>query len=207
MYIPKSFAETDQKRLHEFIGAHSFATLVSQDSAEPCASHLPLLLDVDAGSHGRLIGHMARANPQWEQADGQRVLAIFHGPHAYISPTWYEAVNVVPTWNYVAVHVYGTLRLQADRGRLLEIVRQYVEYYESDLPQSWSVDTAERHFIDGLLDAIIGFEIDIDRIEGKWKLNQNHDETRRKKVIQGLRESGGENQRQIAELMSQTLAE
>ncbi|MBT4867599.1 MAG: FMN-binding negative transcriptional regulator [Planctomycetaceae bacterium] len=207
MYIPKSFAETDQQKLHEFIGAHSFATLVSQSAAGPCASHLPLLLDAEAGSHGMLIGHMARANPQWEQADGQSVLAIFHGPHAYISPTWYEAVNVVPTWNYVAVHVYGTLRLQIDRGRLLDIVRQSVEYYENELPQSWSMDTAEPDFIDGLLDAIVGFEIDIDRIEGKWKLNQHHDETRRRKVIEGLRETGGEDQRQIAELMSQTLVD
>jgi transcriptional regulator len=205
MYIPKSFAETDQQKLHEFIGAHSFATLVSQVAAEPCASHLPLLLNADAGAQGTLIGHMARANSQWEQADGQSVLAIFHGPHAYILPTWLDAVNFVPTWNYVAVHVYGRLRLQTDRGRLLEIVRRYVEYYENDLPQPWTVETAEPHFIDGLLDAIIGFEIVIDRIEGKWKLNQNHDATRRKKVIDGLRETGGEEQRQIADLMSQTL--
>ena len=87
MYVPKSFEETDQDRLHEFIEKHSFATLVSHSAAESFASHLPLLLDRDAGSHGKLIGHMARANPQWRQAEGQEVLTIFHGPHAYVSPT------------------------------------------------------------------------------------------------------------------------
>jgi len=106
MYIQSNFVETDQHKLHDFIERQSFVTLVSNDGGEPVASHLPLLLDRDHGPHGRLIGHMARANPQWQSADNQSVLAIFHGPHAYISPTWYEAVNVVPTWNYVAVHVY-----------------------------------------------------------------------------------------------------
>ncbi len=132
-----------------------------------------------------------------------RVLTVFHGPHAYVSPTWYEAVNVVPTWNYVAVHAYGTLTLETDRQRLLEIVKQFVIAYEADQPQPWSMDLAEANFVDSLLDAIVGFEIKLDRIEGKWKLNQNHDEARRAKVIQVLREADGENQRQIAALMSE----
>lgn len=205
MYTPTSFIETDQDKLHGFIQQHSFATLVSQTAPEPLASHLPLLLDRDAGSHGTLIGHMARANPQWRQAEGQVVLVIFHGPHAYISPTWYEAVDVVPTWNYVAVHAYGKLRLEMDRCRTLEIVRQYVEFYEANLPHPWSLDEADADFVDGLLDAIVGFEIVIDRMEGKWKLNQNHDDRRRTNVIRALREAGGEDQNQIAAMMSERL--
>jgi transcriptional regulator len=207
MYTPTTFVESDQTKLHDFIEQRGFATLVSQADTELLASHLPLLSNRDAGPHGALIGHMARANPQWRQADGQNVLAIFHGPHAYISPTWYQAVNVVPTWNYVAVHAYGSLRVETDRCRLLQIVQQYVDFYEADLPQSWSVDDTEPDFVTGLLDAIVGFRIVIDRIEGKWKLNQNHDETRRTNVIRALREVGGEDEQKTASLMLQTMEE
>ena len=207
MYIPTSFVESDQSKLHSFMQKHSFATLVSLDGLEPIASHLPLLLDRTSGPHGRLIGHMARANTQWQHSEGQNVLAVFHGPHAYISPRWYEAANVVPTWNYVAVHAYGRLRLETDRHQLLEIVRRYVDFYESDLPQPWSVDDADPDFVTNLLSAIVGFEIVIDRIEGKWKLNQNHDTSRRKNVIRALNEGGGEDQQQIGALMLQSMEE
>ena len=203
MYIPKSFEETDLERLHQFIKNNSFATLISQTNNEPFASHLPLLLNRTAGSQGTLIGHMAQANPQWQQAKGQNVLTIFQGPHAYISPTWYNTVNVVPTWNYVAVHVYGTFKLKTNRSCLLKIVQQYVDFYEADMPQPWKLDRAEPDFVDGLLDAIVGFEIVIDRIEGKSKLSQNHDESRRKRVIQGLRDGDGD--QQIADIMSQSI--
>jgi transcriptional regulator len=202
MYVPPTFAVTDHPTLHAFIESHSFATLVSHDGTAPFASHVPLLLDRDAGPHGRLIGHVARANPQWQHAAGQRVLAIFSGPHAYISPTWYAAQNVVPTWNYVAVHVYGALRLIDDDTRLHDIVCRTVEVYERDMPRPWSIDSAEATFIDTLLAAIVGFEIDIDRIEGKWKLSQNHDADRRARVTQALRAQGGADGRRIADLMA-----
>src|SRR5438874_6033211 len=104
MYIPHAFAETDRTRLHDFIEQHSFGLLVSQFDGQPFASHLPFLLERTAGPKGCLIGHMARANPQWQQLGGQSGLAIFSGPHVYVSPTWYESEQVVPTWNYVAVH-------------------------------------------------------------------------------------------------------
>jgi len=205
MYIPPTFVETDQHKLQEFIEHHSFATLVSHHGGAPVASHLPLLLEREEGPHGQLICHMARANPQWQHADGQEMLAIFHGPHAYISPTWYEAEKIVPTWNYVAVHVYGTFRLDDSRSRRLEIVRRYVDFYESTLDPPWSLDNADDEVIDKLLDAIVGFRITIDRIEGKWKLNQNHDPQRRTKVIRALREAGNEDRDQIADLMSETM--
>jgi transcriptional regulator len=201
MYIPASFQETDINKLHDFIEQHSFATLISQHESEPIASHLPLLLDRKSSSNGRLIGHMARANPQWQSAAGQHVLVIFHGPHAYISPTWYEAQNVVPTWNYIAVHAYGLFRLIEDQDRLLEIVSQTVRQYESPRPQPWSMDSPDSEFIDKLLSAIVGFEIDIERLEGKWKLNQNHPPERREKVICGLRETARHDEMQIADWM------
>ncbi len=205
MYIPSSFAETDQARMHDVIEKHSFATLVSLDGSVPAASHLPLLLNREQGSHGTLVGHMAKANPQWRHAEGQNVLAIFHGPHAYISPTWYAAANTVPTWNYVAVHAYGTLRLETDHHRLLQILHRYVEFYEAHQEHPWSLDQVEPSMLRGLIDGIVGFEMEIDRIEGKWKLNQNHEPARRDRVIQALKTSGGENQHQIADLMSEAL--
>jgi transcriptional regulator len=181
---------------------HSFATLISCCANEPLASHLPLLLDRSAGANGRLIGHMARPNAQGESAAGQRVLAIFHGPHAYISPSWYEAQNVVPTWNYVSVHAYGVLRLVDDHERLLEMLQRTVELYESTMPQPWSMQSPEADFLEKLLGGIVGFEIDIERLEGKWKLNQNHPAERREKVVRGLLSLGNHDAQQIATLMA-----
>ena len=122
MYIPAAFAEADLTRLHDFIEQNSFGVLVAQVEGLPFASHLPFLLDRTAGSHGTLVGHMARANPQWHQASGQSALAIFSGPHAYISPSWYKTQQVVPTWNYTAVHAYERVQIIEDGGDLLEIV-------------------------------------------------------------------------------------
>ena len=210
MYVPQSFVETDQTTLHEFIEQHSFATLISHGGQAPQASHLPLLLEPSDEGQGTLLGHMAKANVQWQQADGQSVLAIFHGPHTYISPTWYQATGrdaerVVPTWNYVTVHAIGTFQLIEDRERLHAVVQRTVETYERDMPDPWAMAEVDAEFQEQLLDGIVGFEIVIDELQGKWKLNQNHDEARRRNVIQALQQAGGEDQRAIAELMTQTL--
>jgi transcriptional regulator len=204
MYVPPHFAESDPARLHAFIEDHSFGLLVSQVDGLPFASHLPFLLDRGAGPHGTLIGHMARANPQWRKLAGQPVLAVFGGPHAYISPTWYEAENVVPTWNYAAVHASGPVELVEDAGSLLEIVQRSVAVYEAGLPRPWRLD-ATGPFVDRLLAQIVGFRITIEKIEGKWKLNQNHPVERREKVIRALRHQGGENGLAIAEMMRETI--
>ncbi len=204
MYIPPSFLETDPNKLHDFMEQHSFATLISSHEGEPVASHLPLLLDRDAEPHGRLIGHFARANSHWQAASEQRVLSIFHGSHAYVSPGWMEAQNVVPTWNYVTVHAYGTLRLIEDRDRLRDIVRRTVETYEANRATPWSMSQPEAEFLDKLLAAIVGFEIGIDRLEGKWKLNQNHPLERREQIMRGLRDTGRHDELQIAALMDAT---
>jgi len=119
MYLPKPFREDDPARLHALIRAHGFATLISERDGEPFASHLPLLLDAERGPRGTLLGHMARANPQWRSFDqGRAALAIFHGPHCYVSPSWYANAPAVPTWNYAAVHAYGRPRVLEDGGEV-----------------------------------------------------------------------------------------
>jgi transcriptional regulator len=200
MYIPAAFAESDLTKLHGFIEQNSFGLLVVQVDGLPFASHLPLLLERDAGPHGTLIGHMARANPQWRDADGQTALAIFSGPHAYISPSWYEAEHVVPTWNYSAVHAYGRMQIVENEDALLEIVQSTVQVYERAMPRPWSFD-ASGTFLSRMLAQIVGFRIEIERIEGKWKLNQNHPAERRRKVVRSLSERGDENARAIAVMM------
>src|SRR3954454_15754742 len=181
MYVPPHFAENDLSKLHDFIEAYSFGLLVSQVDGLPFATHLPFLLDRTAGAHGTLVGHMARANPQWREAASQTALAIFSGPHAYISPSWYEAEQVVPTWNYAAVHAYGRAEIIQAEDALLEIVRKTVRVYERAMPRPWSFD-ASGPFVKRLLAQIVGFRIEIETVEGKFKLNQNHTVERRRKV-------------------------
>ena len=172
MYLPETFVERDAAVLARVIREESFATLISQHSGAPFASHVPLLLEEGPHSakgelQGRLIGHVARANPQWKSADGETVLAIFHGPHAYVSPTCYGPGDAVPTWNYIAVHVSGKLTIIEDRERLREIVARTVEYFEATREPRWSLDQASEEFIEKLLGGIVGFEIEIERVEGK----------------------------------------
>jgi transcriptional regulator len=206
MYIPGAFRETTHAKLFDVIEQNSFGLLISNHDGAPFASHLPLLLDRTIAPNGCLIGHMARANPQWEQAEGQTVLAIFSGPHAYISPTWYEAENVVPTWNYVAVHAYGIFRAIHERDAMLEIVGKYVDFFEAALPDPWKFDP-QGEYARTFSGAIVGFQIEITRLEGKWKLNQNHPRERREKVVRALHTSGDAGSLAIADLMQQQLAE
>ena len=204
MYIPTSFAETDLVTLHDFIEQHSFGMLISQVEGVPFATHLPFLLDRNVGPHGSLLAHAARANPQWRHFAAQTVLAVFSGPHAYISPTWYEDENLVPTWNYLAVHVYGEITIVEDESSLQELLHSLVEVYERAMPKPWSFDPSATYVKQNLAE-IVGFRIDITKIEGKFKLNQNHPVERRAKVVSALRVSGGENAQAIAAAMQATL--
>ena len=204
MYIPAAFAETDLTKLHAFIEEHSFGLLVSHVDGQSFATHLPFLLEMNVGSRGCLIGHMARANPQWKEVDGQNVLAIFSGPHAYISPTWYESENVVPTWNYTAVHVYGRAQAIEHADEILPLVQATVEVYERGMPKPWSLG-GDGPFVERMLAQIVAFRIEIDTIEGKWKLNQNHPVERQNKVIRALSEQLDENSQAVAAMMKVNL--
>lgn len=204
MYLPAAFAETDTTKLHDFIERHSFGLLVSSVEGVPFATHLPFLLERGAGPHGALIGHMARANPQWRDLAAQTALAVFSGPHVYVSPSWYESDNVVPTWNYTAVHAYGRARLVEDPAGLRTIVESSIAFYEASMPRPWKLDVSEE-FVNRMLAQIVGFRIDIDRLEGKFKLNQNHPRERQTKVVRALEGQGGDAEA-IAALMRANLA-
>ena len=200
MYVPTYFAEHDLAKLHDAMERYSFATLVSGSGSELTASHLPLLIDRTTGSQGTLWGHMARANPQWRRAAGEDVLAIFSGPHVYVSPTWYQAPDVVPTWNYVAVHVYGRLEIVDDESELRGLLDRMVATYEANQPQPWRVAESS-DYLDRLLPQIVGFRIPITRLEGKWKLNQNRPVEQRQRVMEVLLQHDDDNSQEVARLM------
>jgi transcriptional regulator len=173
MYSPKHFIIDDSAELHAFMRKHSFATIVTHDGSVPHATHMPVLLESGRGPHGTLVTHMAKANPQWKHFEnGQEVLCIFTGPHAYVSPAWYESSPAVPTWNYTAVHAYGVPRLVRDHDRFVQMLHDLVEYYEGDREGRWDGEMP-CEFRDQLMKAIAGIEIEITRIEGKYKLSQN----------------------------------
>lgn len=201
MYVPTAHAVTDLATLHEFIRQHSFATLVTTGDQGLIASHLPILLDADSGPQGVLFGHLARANPQWKRAQGE-ALVIFTGPHTYISPAWYEADGTVPTWNYVAVHVYGDFQVLEDRDVLLETLERSVRTFEGPRAEPWLFDESAAH-VERMLRAIVAFRIPIMRLEGKWKLSQNHPEERRQRVIRALEGQADHDSQAIAALMRQ----
>jgi len=187
MYLPRHFSEDDPAALAALMAAHPLATLVHQGPQGLTADHVPLWHDA-AG--GRLLGHVARANPAWQQADGQPVLAVFRGEQAYVSPNWYpskaEHHKVVPTWNYAVVHVHGRLRAVSDAAWLRRLVGLLTDRHEAGQPQPWSVDDAPAAFIEQMLAAIVGIEITIERLEGKFKLSQNRSTADRHGVADGL---------------------
>jgi transcriptional regulator len=206
MYVPAAFAVTDIAKLHDFIERNSFGLLVSQVDGRPFASHLPFLLERRAGPNGMLVGHVARANPQWQEAQGKSALAVFSGPHAYISPTWYESDQVVPTWNYVSVHASGRLQITDDVPTLVQIVERSIKFYEEGMQQPWTFDESTT-FAKRMLAQIVGFRLEIETLEGKWKLNQNHPVERRKKVMHILELSSDMHLQAVAALMRETLAD
>ncbi len=194
MYIPNHFRVDEAEALFAFLVTYSFATLVSAPNGCPFATHLPLLTDRD---RNMLLGHVAKSNPHWRSFDGQtECLAIFAGPHAYISPSWYATSPAVPTWNYAAVHVYGRPML-VDGETTAAIVDALLSKCESPRPEPWPNDLPA-DFREPLLAAIVGFEMPIERIEGKFKLGQNRAEADLLGVIAALA-SGSADDRAMAE--------
>jgi transcriptional regulator len=185
LYTPAHFASTDRAIARELIDAHPFATLVTQGDAEPFVSHLPLLHEARAGGDV-LIGHFARANPHWKAAAGHASVAIFHGPHAYVSPSWYgEPAKAVPTWNYATVHAHGVLHALEGAVATERVVTALTARFEGSRAAPWSFATTEPQR-GAMLAAIVAFEIPVDRLDLKLKLSQNRPAADRRRVIAEL---------------------
>jgi transcriptional regulator len=189
VYIPPLHKEDRIDVLHEAIRGTGLATLVTTTPDGLIASHIPLLLDPEPAPYGTLIGHLARPNPQARGAIGE-ALVIFQGPEAYITPSWYatkrETAKVVPTWNYVAVHAYGTIEFFDDKERLRDIVTRLTRRQEEARAEPWAVTDAPADFIDTMLKGIVGLALPITRLEGKWKMSQNRPAEDRAGVVAGL---------------------
>ena len=197
MYIPPFNRVEDRGAINAFIQAHGFATLITSGNGKIWASHLPVLFDEAANV---LRSHMARGNEQWKHfAGADDVLCIFHGPHAYISPSWYEMQHTVPTWNYAVVHVYGRPSL-VDSVELKRIVLDTTAKYESAMPKPWTVPLAENE-IDAMLKAIVGFKIDITRTEAKFKLGQNRSPEDQGKMLRHLQSAADDESRALGKFM------
>lgn len=193
MYIPPAFAETRTEVLHEAIRACGLATLVTLTPDGLIATHLPLMVDPDRGPYGTLIGHLARPNPQARGAIGQ-ALAMFQGPEGYITPSYYatkrETGKVVPTWNYATVHAYGPLNIIDEKAAVLDIVTRLTDLHEKRRAEPWAVTDAPADFVETHLRGIVGIEIPIERLEGKWKMSQNRPAADRTGVAAGLMADG-----------------
>lgn len=196
VYIPKSFV-MNEERMKEFIEVHSFGLLMSQHEGQPCGTHLPFLFDSDRSA---LYGHVAKANPQWQDVDGQDVMTVFSGAHSYISPSWYGIGESVPTWNYVAVHVYGTCHVMHDPEEFATVLERMVRFYEPGSPVA--SESGEPYFR-RMMQAIVGFRIDIARMEGAAKLSQNKPAEVRERVIEQLSHSDDSNAQTVARWMKQ----
>lgn len=198
MYVPKHFSVEDRAALNALIRANPFGLLVGELEGSPFATHLPFLLDGD-----RLLSHFARGNPHWKSIDGQtEMLAVFSGPHAYVSPRWYESKQAVPTWNYAAVHVYGAPRVIEDAGEVRALLDRLVTEYEGD---AWSLDGRDADFTDRMSRGIVAFEIPVERIEGKFKLSQNRTVEDRHRVIAAFEAPGDGENADLARLMRAVL--
>lgn len=215
MYTPEHFAEKQLAALHALVRAYSFATLTTARAGEaPFATHLPLVLDAERGELGTLVGHVARANAHWRAFDGRtQALAVFSGPHAYVSARWYPSARQVPTWNYVAVHASGAPRVIDDPARVFELLRALMAQHERGLPEAARAlgkgprelaDIPYAH-LDKLMRSVVAFDLPIERLEGKRKLSQNKKPGERRALIAGLRAAGAPGELAIADAMEATL--
>ena len=206
MYLPEYFEETSPERISALIERYPLGTLITAPDGIPYASHLPFLLEGGAGPEGKLIGHMARANPQWRHfSSGAEVLAVFRGPHAYVSPSWYASPGV-PTWNYAVVHVRGRPAIIEGEAELAGLLERLTRVHESLEPNPWKPSLAgERRA--RLLGAIVGFAIEITSVQAKFKLSQNRPPEDRRRVARALRESGSQADVLVGELMAEAIGD
>ena len=208
MYNPPHFREDRLPVLHALIRDHGFAALVTVGPDGLVADHIPMEVHADAGPLGTLRGHVSRANPLWQRAAPEmEALAIFQGPQTYVTPAWYptkqDTSKVVPTWNYAVVHAHGPLRAIEDREWLRALVERLTTRHESDRADPWHVTDAPEDFVEGMLKGIVGIEIPIARLEGKWKVSQNRPAADRTGVAAGLRAAGGSVRAAMADLVDE----
>jgi len=206
MYLPKHFAQTDIGALHRLIGAHPLGALVTLAAGGLEANHIPFLVQADPAPYGTLLGHVARGNPLWRDvACDAESLVIFQGPETFISPSWYpskkETAKVVPTWNYAVVHAYGRVRVIDDAVWLRAHVEQLTDRHEAERPAPWKVTDAPADYIETMLRGIVGIEIRIARLVGKWKASQNRSARDRAGVVDGLLQEPTEAAATMAELV------
>ena len=205
MYVPPAFREDDLAALHATMREARLANLITATAEGVVATPLPLLLSPDEGPYGTLYGHLARANPQWKLPPAGDVMALFMGPDAYVTPSWYatkrEHGKVVPTWNYVAVHAYGPAEFFEDADRLLHVVTRLTYRHERSRAEPWAVTDAPEAFVRAQLRGIVGVRLPITRLEGKRKMSQNRSEADRRGVAAGLAESELPSERDAAKLI------
>lgn len=206
MYLPKHFEETRLDVLHDLIVRHPLGTLVTLGDDGLEANHLPFEIDRSVGPFGTLRGHVARANPVWRTAGGAvPPLVVFQGPDAYISPSWYpakwETGRVVPTWNYAVVHATGPLRVIEDPAALRALLGRLTARHETAVGKSWRIGDAPADYLEKMLAAVVGIEMPIARLQGKWKTSQNQPAANREGAAAGLRGLSGDDGRAMAELV------
>jgi len=205
VYLPPAFTEARPEVLIAHIERHDFGLLVSHGRSGLVASHIPFLVERD-GARLRLLGHVARANPQVaDLGAGGEVLVVFSGPHAYVSPSWYATGPAVPTWNYADVHAYGRVQPIDDPDRLGRLVRRLSERHEAGNPTPWRMQDQPRDYLLGMLRGIVGFEIAVDRLEGKYKLSQNRPASDPPRIIDALERRGDDEAVGVARLMRERL--
>ncbi|MGH8279942.1 MAG: FMN-binding negative transcriptional regulator [Gammaproteobacteria bacterium] len=205
MYTPAAFKLDDVPRLHALIRKYPFAPLLTAHQGDIAVTHLPFMVDPARGRYGTLIAHMARANSHWKLFDGQQeALAVFTGPNAYISPSWYESPVTVPTWNYAVVHATGRPAIVSDKQRVRAILEQLVAIHEAYVHPPWRTEQAG-DYINDQIQYIVAFEIPIERLEGKFKFNQNRSRKDQEGVVQALAGATNPLQRAVAELMAENL--
>jgi transcriptional regulator len=208
MYIPKHFEETRPEVLHGLMRSHPFATLVVLGADGLIVNHLPMLLDPAAGPFGTLRCHVARANPLWKALPGAvQAMAIFQGPDSYISPSWYptkrEHGKAVPTWNYAVVHAQGQPRAVDDRAWLFAHVSEMAALHEASQPVPWKIADAPPDFIDSMVAAIVGIEMPLSQVSGKWKMSQNRPAVDKPAIVAALEAQGTDRARGTAALVKQ----
>jgi transcriptional regulator len=201
VYIPNHFRIDDRAVLFDFMARNNFGILITTDHAAPIATHLPFQIDPQRGEHGVLSGHMARANNQWQTfAPDQEALIVFQGPHTYISPSWYQKQPSVPTWNYATVHAYGWPRIIEDDRVTHDSLQGLVDKHEAAFDQPWQMKLPEDYY-QRQVKAIVVFEIELTRVEGKFKMSQNRSVEDRSGVVAALERSGDDNSIAVAQFI------